>query len=102
MDYFEELEDEIARLKLLLHLKDRELQAARKVVHTAYWYLAWTYQNHLIEIGRPIDMSVFDQGLREMLPNVDMHMFDALKAYETAMGGPDETSIRAALGEKKE
>lgn len=102
MDYYEEQEAEIDRLKLLLHIKERELKAARRVVHTAYWYLAWTYQNHLIEIDQPVDMSVFDQRLREMLPNVDMHMFDALKAYETAMGGPDETSIRAALGEGKE
>jgi hypothetical protein len=85
MDYYEELVAENDRLKAVLDIKERELKAARKVVHTAYWYLAWTYQNHLIERGQPVDMSVFDRGLREMMPNVDMHMFDALTAYEGAM-----------------
>jgi len=85
MDYYEELVAENDRLKAVLDIKERELKAARKVVHAAYWWLAYTYQGHLIEVGKPVDMSVFDRGLREMMPNVDMHIFDALKAYEEAM-----------------
>lgn len=85
MDYYEELVAENDRLKAVLDIKERELKAARKVVHAAYWYLACTYQHDLIEVRQPVDMSVFNQGLREMMPNVDMHMFDALKAYEKAM-----------------
>lgn len=85
MDYYEELVDANDWLKGLLDIKERELTAARKVVHAAYWWLAYTYQSQLIEAGKPVDMSVFERGLREMMPNVDMNMFDALKAYEEAM-----------------
>lgn len=84
-DYYEELVDENDRLKVVLDIKERELKAARKVVHTAYWYLACTYQHDLIEVSQPVDMSVFDRGLREMMPSVDMNLFDALTAYEEAM-----------------
>jgi hypothetical protein len=101
MDYYEEQEAEIDRLKLILHLKERELKAARKVVREAYQSLAYTYQGYLIEYKGTIDMSVFDRGLYDLLPNNDRAVFDALLAYETAMGGPDETSIRAALGENE-
>ena len=85
LDYYEELVAENDRLKVVLSIKERELKAARKVVHAAYWWLSYTYQGHLIEIGKSVDMSVFDRGLREMMPNADMRMFDALTAYEEAM-----------------
>lgn len=84
-DYYEELVDENDELKLILHIKERELRAARKVVRESYQSLAYTYQGHLIEYKGNIDMSVFDRGLYDLLPNNDRAVFDALLAYEEAM-----------------
>lgn len=30
-------------------------------------------------------MTVFERGLRDLMPNADKHMYDALAAYEEAM-----------------
>jgi len=85
MDYFEDLEDEIARLKVLLDIKDRELKASRAVVKASYWWLAYTYQGHLVDFSKNIDMTVFERGLRDLMPNADRNLYDALAAYEEAM-----------------
>ena len=98
MDYFEELEDEIARLKVLLDIKDRELKASRKVVYNAYWHLAYEWQSHLFDVPNGmlasddmskkspiIDMSIFAQEVYPMMARSDQLLYDALAAYEEAM-----------------
>lgn len=89
MDYFEELEDEIARLKLLLDIKDRELKAARKVVCEAYWWLAYHWQSHMFKApnNNPfrVDMSVFAPEVYPMMPKAEQGLYNALAAYERAM-----------------
>lgn len=88
MDHFDELRDEIDRLKVVLDIKQRELKAARVVVKASYWWLAYTYQSHMVDFSKNIDMTVFERGLRELMPNVDRDMFDALEEYAIAMGFP--------------
>ena len=98
MDYFEELEDEIARLKVLLDIKDRELKASRKVVYNAYWHLAYEWQSHLFDVPNGmlasddmskkssiIDMSIFAPEVYPMMARSDQLLYDALSAYEEAM-----------------
>lgn len=85
LDYYEELVAENDRLKSVLDIKERELKAARAVVKASYWWLAYTYQGHLVDFSKNIDMTVFERGLRDLMPNVDRDMFDALTAYEEAL-----------------
>lgn len=85
LDYYEELVAENDRLKIVLDIKQRELKAARAVVKASYWWLAYTYQGHLVDFSKNIDMTVFERGLRDLMPNADKHMYDALAAYEEAM-----------------
>lgn len=98
MDYFEELEDEIAQLKVLLDIKDRELKASRKVVYNAYWHLAYEWQSHLFDVPNGvsasddmskkspiIDMSIFAPDVYPMMARSDQLLYDALSAYEEAM-----------------
>lgn len=88
MDYYEEQDAEIDRLKIILDIKERELKAARTVVKAAYWWLAYNYQGALIDMAKPVDMNVFEPGLRDLMPNTDIYMFDALDEYAIAMGPP--------------
>lgn len=88
MDHFDELIDEIDRLKVVLDIKQRELKAARTVVKASYCWLAYTYQSHLVDFSKNIDMTVFEPGLRDLMPNADIYMFDALEEYAIAMGLP--------------
>lgn len=88
MDYYEEQDAEIDRLKIILDIKERELKAARTVVKAAYWWLAYNYQGALIDMAKPVDMNVFEPGLRDLMPNVDRYLFDALEEYAIAMGLP--------------
>lgn len=85
LDYYEELVAENDKLKAILAIKERELKAARVVVKASYWWLAYTYQGHLVDFSKNIDMTVFERGLRDLMPNVDRDMFDALTAYEEAL-----------------
>ena len=98
MDYFEELEDEIARLKVLLDIKDRELKASRKVVYNAYWHLAYEWQSYLFDVPNGmlasddlskkspiIDMSIFAPEIYPMMAISDQLLYDALAAYKEAM-----------------
>jgi hypothetical protein len=99
-DFYEELVDENDRLKIILHIKDRELKAARKVVQEAYWYLAYQWQSHMFDVPEQpfrVNMSMFAPEAYPMMTRSEQLLYDALAAYETAMGGSDETSIRAAL-----
>ena len=99
-DFYEELVDENDRLKVILHIKDRELKAARKVVQEAYWYLAYQWQSHMFDVPKQpfrVNMSMFAPEAYPMMTRSEQLLYDALAAYETAMGGSDETSIRAAL-----
>ena len=85
LDYYEELVAENDRLKVVLAIKERELKAARVVVKASYWWLAYAYQSHMIDFSKNIDMTVFERGLRDLMPNADRNMYDALAAYEEAM-----------------
>lgn len=98
MDYFEELEDEIAHLEVLLDIKDRELKASRKVVYNAYWHLAYEWQSHLFDVPNEVfanddmlkkslivDMSIFAPEVYPMMARSDQLLYDALAAYEEAM-----------------
>ncbi len=99
-DFYEELVEENDRLKVVLDIKERELRAARKVVYEAYWLLAYAWQEHMLDVPtKPfrVNMSMFAPETYPMMPRSDQQLYDALSAYETAMGGPDETSIRSAL-----
>jgi hypothetical protein len=104
-DFYEELLDENDKLKVVLDIKERELKAARKVVYEAYWSLAYNWQSHMFDVPKKpfrVNMSFFAPEVYSMMTRIEQELYDALAAYETAMGGPDETSIRAALGEKKD
>lgn len=104
-DFYEELVEENDRLKVILDIKNRELKAARKVVQEAYWYLAYQWQSHMFDVpSKPfrVNMSMFAPEVYSMMTKSEQELYDALAAYETAMGGPDDTSIRAALEEKKD
>jgi hypothetical protein len=99
-DFYEELVDENDRLKVILDIKERELRAARKVVQEAYWHLAYQWQSHMFDVPKQtfrVNMSMFAPEVYQMMTRSEQELYDALAAYETAMGGPDETSIRAAL-----
>ena len=85
LDYYEELVAENDRLKVVLAIKERELKAARVVVKTSYWWLAYTYQNHMVDFSKNIDMTVFESKLRDLMPNADRNIYDALAAYEEAL-----------------
>jgi hypothetical protein len=103
-DYYEELVDENDRLKVILDIKERELKAARKVVCEAYWLLAYNWQSHMFDVPKEpfrVNMSFFAPKAYSMMTRSEQELFDALAAYETAMGGPDKTSILRALAEKE-
>lgn len=104
-DFYEELVDENDKMKLILDIKERELKAARKVVQEAYWYLAYQWQSHMFDVPGKlfrVNMSMFAPEVYPMMTKSEQELFNALAAYETAMGGSDETSIRAALEGKKD
>jgi hypothetical protein len=88
MDYYEELVAENDRLKVVLAIKERELKAARKVVHEAYWRLAWEWQSHMIDVLKQpfrVNMSFFAPEVYPMMGRSDRQLYDALAAYEEAM-----------------
>jgi hypothetical protein len=88
MDYFEEQEAEIDRLKLLLDIKERELKAARKVVQEAYWRLAYEWQSHMFDVPKKpfrVDMSLFAPEVYPMMGASERALYDALAAYEKVM-----------------
>lgn len=101
MDYYEELDDENVRLKIVLRIKENELKAARKVVYDAYWNLVFKWQSHMIDVpsSKPfrVNMSCFEPYVYQNMDRSDQALYDALAGYELAMGGLDETTIRAAL-----
>jgi hypothetical protein len=102
-DFYEELMDENDRLKIILNIKERELKAARLVVKEAYWHLAYQWQSHMFDVPKQpfrVIMSMFAPEVYLMMTRSEQELFDALKAYETAMGGDDETSIQAILAQK--
>ena len=103
-DFYEELVDENDRLKLVLDIKERELKAARKVIYEAYWHLAYQWQSHMFDVPKKpfrVNMSMFAPEAYPMMTKSEQELYDALAAYETAMGGPDETSIRSALARQE-
>ena len=87
MDYFEELQAEIDRLKVLNDIFRRELKVAREVAKEAYSYMTYTLQSHLFDASKPFDMSVFAPEAYEMMPRADQCLFDKLKAYSDMLKG---------------
>ena len=99
-DFYEELMDENDRLTVVLDIKERELRAARVVVCEAYWHLAYTWQSHMFDVPKKpfrVNMSMFAPESYPMMTKTEQALYNALVAYETAMGGSDETTIRAVL-----
>jgi hypothetical protein len=89
MDYYEELVAENDRLKVVLAIKERELKAARKVVQEAYWRLAWEWQSHMIDVPKQpfrVKMSFFEPEIYPLMNKADQELYDALAAYEAALG----------------
>ena len=89
MDYYEELVAENDRLKVVLDIKERELKAARKVVQEAYWRLAYDWQSHMIDVPKHpfcVRMSFFEPEIYPLMNKADQELYDALAAYEAALG----------------
>lgn len=52
--------------------------ALESVAEQAYWLLAWMYQSHLFEHGKPFDMSIFAPEARDLMNKGEQDLFDAL------------------------
>lgn len=93
-DFYEDAMDDNDRLRVILGIKERELRAARKVVQEAYWHLAYQWQSHMFDVPKQpfrVTMSMFAPEVYSMMTRSEQVLYDALSAYETAMGVNDET-----------